>query len=261
MNIVKHLPNAVTLCNLLCGCLAIVFAMQGDFHASFILILFGAFFDFCDGLVARGLNAYSEIGKELDSLSDLVTFGVAPAILGLKFIILCDLSQWLCYIPLALALCGALRLAKFNIDENQKESFLGLPIPAAALLFSALILYLKLLSFETEDAVTYLMIEKWLVVGFAVVLSLLMVSKIPMFSFKFKNLSPRQNKTRFVFLMIAALEIAVILIFSNFFTHCLGFSFYGILMLAALALFVLIITYILFNLAVNLFVGRNAQTK
>ena len=126
---------------------------------------------------------------------------------------------------------------------------------------SALILYLKLLSFETEDAVTYLMIEKWLVVGFAVVLSLLMVSKIPMFSFKFKNLSPRQNKTRFVFLMIAALEIAVILIFSNFFTHCLGFSFYGILMLAALALFVLIITYILFNLAVNLFVGRNAQTK
>ncbi len=261
MKLIKHLPNAVTLCNLLCGCLAIVFAMQGTFHAAFILILFGAFFDFCDGLTARALGAYSAIGKELDSLSDLVTFGVAPAIMGLKFLFYAD-SQWLCYLPLLIALCAALRLAKFNTDESQKDSFSGLPTPASALLFSGLLLYLQLYTTELLFEGT-LIVEKWLVIAFSLILSLLMVSKIPMFSFKFSGASDNiaessgassnKNRIKFVFLVVAILELIVILLFSNYFTNGLGFSYYGVCMLISFAIFTIILTYILSNVLTAVF--------
>lgn len=253
MKIVKHLPNAVTLCNLLCGCLAIVFAMEGVFYAAFIMILFGAFFDFCDGLTARALGAYSAIGKQLDSLSDLVTFGVAPAILALKFILYCN-GGWLVYVPLIVALCSALRLAKFNIDEDQIESFLGLPTPASALLLSGLIVYLALYPYSGAEA---LLIEKWLVLAFSVILSVLMVSRIPMFSFKFKNVSLREYRTRFIFIIVAAVEVVVILLLGRFVASHGGAApsswFRSFVMLLSLGVFVVLLTYIIFNLIVDLF--------
>lgn len=286
MKIVKHLPNAVTLCNLLCGCLAIVFAMQGVFYASFVLILFGAFFDFCDGLVARALGAYSAIGKELDSLSDLVTFGVAPAVLGLEFVLFCDTTQeqifnspvqyyfqWLCFVPLIIAICTALRLAKFNLDDSQTESFKGLPSPACALIFASLVLYLKLydklfldlradvLQYSGYVTSKTILLEKYMVVLMSVILALLMVSRVKMFSFKFKSLGFRENRFRFILLVIIVLEIVAVVSARSIICAQCENTPYCALMLLSFTVFIALLTYILFNLAVNLFEGRDRAIK
>ena len=147
MNIVKHLPNSITLCNLLCGCLAIVLAFNQLYDCALLIILLGGVFDFCDGSVARQLKAYSAIGKELDSLSDLVTFGVAPAFVGFNFASsnLNGVYLYLAYIPFLIPLFSALRLAKFNLDQRQLHTFLGLPTPASAITFVSLIATLSFL--------------------------------------------------------------------------------------------------------------------
>ena len=197
-SITKHIPNAITCCNLLSGCMAVMAAFNADAWHTLLWVVAGALFDFCDGLSARALKAYSPIGKELDSLADCVTFGLAPARLCLmtlrQFCYPTDtLSTVYPYIGLLLVVFAALRLAKFNTDERQTSSFLGLAVPANALFWCGL--------FQRDwTDVTF---APW-IIGFLVLLfAWLMVSEIPMFSLKFKNLKWADNKVRFMFLIIA----------------------------------------------------------
>lgn len=205
MKITNHIPNTITLCNLLSGSLAIYAAFHGGnelwgllgYQWTWIFIGMAAVFDFCDGMAARLLHAYSSLGKELDSLSDLVSFGVAPAMLMLNALA-CQPQTWAFtpFVALFIPLMGALRLAKFNIDDSQSTSFKGLPIPANAIVWigiSALIWQ------HTLGIVGQI----WLIIGMVAV-SLLMVSRIDMFSLKMKSLSPQGNMRRYLLVAVCA---------------------------------------------------------
>ena len=139
MSLKQYIPNTITSMNLLCGVLGVIAALEARFDWAFYLMLFGAVCDFCDGLTARLLKAYSPLGKELDSLADLVTFGVLPSLMLHEMMRVCTFgnSIW-CYVPLLIAVFSGLRLAKFNIDERQHSSFLGLPTPACAMICGSL---------------------------------------------------------------------------------------------------------------------------
>lgn len=186
----KYIPDAITCMNLLCGCLGVVAAFNGYFDQAFMLMLLASVFDFCDGLAARMLGAYSDLGKELDSLSDVVSFGVLPAVM-----MVCYMSQengdltgggavWvkiLCLVPLVLAVFSGLRLAKFNIDTRQTDSFLGLPTPGCAMLCASLVCF----SYETPDS----FIASWCsgllcLPLLSVCMSCLLICELPMFSLK-----------------------------------------------------------------------------
>ena len=138
MSVKKHIPNSITAMNLLSGVIAVIFTFEGRLDVAFYLMLLAAVFDFCDGLCARLLHAYSDIGKELDSLSDMVSFGVLPALMLHVLMRMSGMDCWLCWVPLAIAVFSALRLAKFNIDERQGSSFLGLATPACAIICGSL---------------------------------------------------------------------------------------------------------------------------
>ena len=195
--------------NVLCGVLGVIAAFKGDFHIAFYFMLAGAVCDFCDGLAARALNAYSPMGKELDSLADLITFGLLPAIMLYKCMEWYHPGQWYCYVPLIIVVFSALRLAKFNIDERQTENFIGLATPACAMLCGsfAAISYLDIMNVArpvTEST--------WIIPAASVILSLLLVSEIPMFSMKFKkDAEPSLKLRRIVFLCISAAAVALIL--------------------------------------------------
>jgi CDP-diacylglycerol--serine O-phosphatidyltransferase len=209
MKIIKQIPNAITSMNVLCGVLGVIAAFKGDFHIAFYFMLAGAVCDFCDGLAARALNAYSPMGKELDSLADLITFGLLPAIMLYKCMEWYHPGQWYCYVPLIIVVFSALRLAKFNIDERQTENFIGLATPACAMLCGsfAAISYLDIMNVArpvTEST--------WIIPVASVILSLLLVSEIPMFSMKFKkDAEPSLKLRRIVFLCISAAAVALIL--------------------------------------------------
>jgi len=196
--ITRHIPNTITCCNLLSGCMAVMAAFHSDAWRTLIWVVAGALFDFCDGLSARALKAYSPIGKELDSLADLVTFGLAPAMLCLMTLRSFDygcyaVASYYPYIGLLLVVFSALRLAKFNTDERQTSSFLGLAVPANALFWCGL--------FQKDWAdVTF---APWIIGILVLLFAWLMVSEIPMFSLKFKNLKWTDNKVRFMFLVIS----------------------------------------------------------
>ena len=199
--ITRHIPNTVTCCNLLSGCVAIVMAHQGCYQAALGFIVLGAIFDFFDGLLARALKAYSPLGKELDSLADDVTFGVAPAMMVFSLMHEVALPAWLApvagllpYAAFLIATFSALRLAKFNIDTRQTTSFIGLPTPANALFWGSLIVGAH--DFLVADTLAFL----YLII-LVLLTSWLLVAEIPMFSLKFKNLSWRDNKVQFIFLL------------------------------------------------------------
>lgn len=199
--ITRHIPNTVTCCNLLSGCVAIVMAHQGCYQAALGFIVLGAIFDFFDGLLARALKAYSPLGKELDSLADDVTFGVAPAMMVFSLMHEVVLPAWLApvagllpYAAFLIAAFSALRLAKFNIDTRQTTSFIGLPTPANALFWGSLIVGAH--DFLVADTLAFL----YLII-LVLLTSWLLVAEIPMFSLKFKNLSWRDNKVQFIFLL------------------------------------------------------------
>jgi len=196
--ITKHIPNTITCCNLLSGCMAVMAAFHADAWRTLLWVVAGALFDFCDGLSARLLKSYSPVGKELDSLADLVTFGLAPAMLCLmtlrQYDYACDtLAGLYPYIGLVLVVFAALRLAKFNTDERQISSFLGLAVPANALFWCGL--------FQRD--LTDIPFGPWLIGALVLLFAWLMVSEIPMFSLKFKNLKWSDNKVRFMFLIVA----------------------------------------------------------
>jgi len=195
--ITKHVPNAITSLNLASGCVSIVFALNGHYETAALLILLAAVFDFLDGLAARLLNAYSSIGKELDSLADVVSFGVAPATILYQF--MTDLSQLTGSSPLwawaafLIPVFSALRLAKFNLDDRQLSSFLGLPTPANGLFWSFGVAYSyeKLFDFA---------IDPLFIVPIIGLFVWLLVSEIPMFSLKFNHVSWNENKRSCIFL-------------------------------------------------------------
>jgi CDP-diacylglycerol---serine O-phosphatidyltransferase len=193
----KHLPNAITCMNLFSGCIAIVFAFQESYLTAALFIGLAAVFDFLDGFAARLLNAYSAIGKELDSLSDIVSFGVAPGVMAYNFIASQALSTGnpasLAWFGFLIPVFSALRLAKFNLDERQTTSFLGLPTPANALFWAFSI------GGSFNFFPDYSFNPILLVVGILVT-SVLLVSEIPMFSLKFKGFKWKYNRLRYFFL-------------------------------------------------------------
>ncbi|MBQ8645769.1 MAG: CDP-diacylglycerol--serine O-phosphatidyltransferase [Bacteroidales bacterium] len=198
MGIIRHIPNTITSLNLLSGCFATIFALQGNFTTAFLCIIAGAVCDFCDGLAARALKAYSPMGKELDSLADMVTFGVAPAMIMYRFQ---AEANFLVYLPLLIAVFSGLRLAKFNIDTRQSENFIGLATPSCALICGSLI-YASEIYPALHD---FLTAESYIVPMLSLVLCYLLVCEIPMFSFKFKSLKWEENKSRFIFLALSAI--------------------------------------------------------
>jgi CDP-diacylglycerol--serine O-phosphatidyltransferase len=177
----RHVPNLLTLCNLLAGCTGVVFAVRGNFSAVLICLMVSEFFDFFDGFSARALGAYSEIGKELDSLADLVSFGLCPSVCLFSWYSIAHpeipLVRW---IPFILTAASALRLAKFNIDTRQTSSFLGLATSGCALLLIPLAVY----SFYTDGFLHILMGTVWFIPVLSIVFSFLLVCEFPMFSLK-----------------------------------------------------------------------------
>lgn len=196
----RHIPNSLTCCNLICGCIATGCAFYGQYQYAVLMIIVGAVFDFFDGMVARALGVSSPIGKELDSLADVVTFGVAPsAIIFYLFHevhvpeVLLPIKGFLPYTAFLMAAFSALRLAKFNLDERQHQQFIGLPTPANALFWGSLVLgeHAFLVSLKFNAVFLFL---------FMLLFCMLLVCEVPMLALKFKNLSWADNKERYIFL-------------------------------------------------------------
>jgi CDP-diacylglycerol---serine O-phosphatidyltransferase len=200
-----NIPNGITCLNLLSGCLSIIAAMEGNIQLAAILIFVAAILDFSDGLAARLLKAYSALGKELDSLADVVSFGVAPGIIWYRFIsdipgqhsLLLEVAM---FSALLLPIFAAIRLAQFNTDPMQGESFIGLPTPAMAIAVAGCILVLAEKSFVTTPLSPF---AAGFMLAITTLLSFLMISNLPMFSLKFKNLDFKENKIRFLFVGIS----------------------------------------------------------
>ena len=223
MKIVKGIPNAITSMNLICGAMGVIVALQGSLDIAFYLMLAGAIFDFCDGFAARLLKAYSAMGKELDSLADLITFGFLPSIMLYKCMDLYHPEEWYCYIPLVIVVFSALRLAKFNIDDRQSENFIGLATPACAMICGS---FAVIAHYDINNIVGVFTQSTWMIPAGAAVLSLLLVSEIPMFSMKFKKDAPADLKwMRITFISVAVLALAVTLILGQHFSHAVLFIF------------------------------------
>lgn len=227
-------PNFITTSNLICGSLSIIAAFNNLLHVSAILIFIAALLDFFDGMSARLLKAYSEIGKQLDSLADVVSFGLSPSIIVYQLLkeriepdlTIFDQISIDTLLPLTAFLIvafSALRLAKFNIDERQTNSFIGLPTPASAIFFASLTL---LMNYKL------IVLNEFYIIGLTIFFSVLLVSEIPMFSLKFKHFRFKENEIRYLFLMTGLILILV---------------------LKVLAIPIIIITYILLSIALRLF--------
>ena len=206
----RHIPNMITCCNLLSGCVAAVFAFQGVYTVAFACIIMGAVFDFFDGLTARALKVSSPIGKELDSLADVITFGLAPATMVYSWLCACAsahldmlVASAMPFAAFLLVAFSALRLAKFNVDERQTSSFIGLPTPANALFWGGLVI-------GSHDVVVAQPYGWVLVLVLIVLFSWLLVAEIPMFSLKFKNLSWKSNRIAYTFLLVSLVLLVVL---------------------------------------------------
>ncbi|MEG1585452.1 MAG: CDP-diacylglycerol--serine O-phosphatidyltransferase [Bacteroidales bacterium] len=201
--ITKHIPNTLTSLNVFSGCLAIIAAYEGNFELAGLFILSGAVFDFFDGMSARLLKAYSPLGKELDSLADMVTFGVAPSMMIFSLLkevispeLPCLLTYGLPYLAFLIAIFSGLRLAKFNIDERQTSSFIGLPTPANALFWIGICIGIN-------SGIAGFIANAWCIIALVLIFSYLLIAEIPMFSFKFKDISWKNNRIRYIFLILA----------------------------------------------------------
>ena len=207
MTLKKYIPNSITSMNALAGTIGVVFALQGRPDYAFICMLAAAVFDFCDGLAARMLNAYSPMGKELDSLADMVSFGVLPAVTLIGTMQLKGVDSWTEVIPVFLAVMSALRLAKFNVDERQTTDFIGVATPTAAMICGSLC-YFSLHSTALDSLVG----SPWFLPAVAVVLGLLLVSEIPMFGMKVAKGHKLMDAKRIVFLCLAAAAVLFVVI-------------------------------------------------
>lgn len=207
--ITRNIPNAITCCNLISGCVATTYAFAADYRMALVFIIIGAIFDFFDGMTARLLHVSSPIGKELDSLADVVTFGVAPS--TMIFTLLHTLSYPVSLEPLrhiipyfayVMAAFSALRLAKFNIDERQHSSFIGLPTPANALFWASLIVGAETFIIKLPHA--------WALILLLVCVSCwLLVSGIHMFALKFKQWGWHTNQVKYIFVLTCIPMLAI----------------------------------------------------
>ena len=217
----KAIPNFITLLNLLCGCLSVTFAFHEHLHLASFFILGATVFDFFDGFFARLLKGKSEFGKQLDSLADLVSFGLAPSVIIfqlLRYSTNIPLFNYgdeniLPYIAFIITLFSAMRLAKFNIDIRQSESFIGLPTPANAILIAAM----PLILWHYKDYNTILAVWTRLIFNnffflscLTFLMSYLLIAELPLMSFKFKTYNWKENKTKYLFLIFSVLLLLIL---------------------------------------------------
>jgi CDP-diacylglycerol---serine O-phosphatidyltransferase len=222
--VIKHIPNFLTLCNLACGCYGVVAVLKGDPQTGSIMIWAGAMFDFFDGFAARMLKKFSSIGKDLDSLADLITFCFLPAVIIFSLIEQNSQSVFLPYAAFLLTLFGALRLAKFNNDTRQSENFHGLPVPASGI-------FVSVLPFVAPNEFYGFFSNYVVLISIAVLLSAMMVSDIKLMSLKFKDFSFRTNPARYLLIFVSILFIVIFKI---------------------VALPIIILWYVVLSLAINI---------
>ena len=226
MNIKKYIPNAITCGNLLCGCLAIVNIFKGDLIWAAYLVGIALFLDFFDGFSARMLKVSSPIGKDLDSLADMVTFGVVPGAMIFRLLenILSGIIDggpakegwtiyppsfsWLAYLGFIVTIFSCIRLAKFNNDTRQTDSFIGVPTPASTMVICSLPL---IMHFQPElHFVNNVITNVWFLIALSIIMSCLLVSEIPLFALKFKNFSWESNKLIYSFLAVSVVLLAAL---------------------------------------------------
>lgn len=220
----KHIPNFLTLCNLACGCYGVVAVFKGDPQTGSIMIWAGAMFDFFDGFAARMLKKFSSIGKDLDSLADLITFCFLPAVIIFSLIEQNSDSVFLPYTAFLLAVFGALRLAKFNNDTRQSENFHGLPVPASGI-------FVSVLPFVSPSELNGFFSNYLVLISISVLLSAMMVSDFKLMSLKFKDFSFRTNQARYLLIFVSILFILIFKI---------------------VALPIIILWYVVLSLAINI---------
>jgi CDP-diacylglycerol--serine O-phosphatidyltransferase len=200
MNIKKHIPNAITCGNLFSGCVGIVYAFNGNLKIVAFFVLISGILDFFDGFVARLLNVKSEIGKELDSLADVVSFGFLPGVIIFQMLQNLQMGNW-SYIGFCIAIFSAIRLAKFNIDTRQTQDFIGLNTPTNTFFIISLPWLIEDYSFINNA---------YLLIVFTLITSYLLVSEIRLFSLKFNGLAWAQNKYKFILIIISIVLLAFI---------------------------------------------------
>ncbi|MGV6828216.1 MAG: CDP-alcohol phosphatidyltransferase family protein [Flavobacteriales bacterium] len=239
----KQIPNIITSLNLMCGSIAIIFILSGNLITASFFVFLGIFFDFFDGLAARLLNAQSEVGLQLDSLADIITSGLAPALVIVQLISLSITGDYLSvdslfatpswnspllnytpFVGLLIAIASAYRLAKFNIDDRQTSSFIGLPTPANAILVLSLPL---ILHFQHNLLNETIILNKWFLILLTILSCVLLNAEIALFALKFKTWDFKSNVVRYIFII---------------------FTIVSLLILHFLAIPLIILAYILFSL-------------
>ncbi|MFC6995983.1 CDP-alcohol phosphatidyltransferase family protein [Rufibacter roseus] len=203
----KNIPNFITCLNLLCGCLAIYFIFQQELVTAAYLVVIAAVLDFMDGMVARVLHVYSEIGKQLDSLADMVSFGFVPGAVMLQLFSRSlesngftePVASMLPFLGFLITIFSALRLAKFNIDTRQTTSFIGVPTPACTML----IISFPLIMANDSFGLTEVILNPYFLIGITLLFSYLLVAELPLFALKFKTFAWKGNEIRFIFLGLA----------------------------------------------------------
>lgn len=217
----RHIPNLITLLNVFSGCVAAVFAVLNQLELTAVFVCLGIIFDFFDGFAARILDVRSELGLQLDSLADMITSGLVPGIVMFQLLAMSITGGWnvdlssqatdatfwvgLKVAPLPFAgflitMASAYRLAKFNIDENQTSSFIGLPTPANALLIISLPL---ILIYQNNDFLNSIILNQWFLIGMTILSAFLLNSKLELFALKFKNWSFKDNALRYIFIIVS----------------------------------------------------------
>ncbi len=211
----RQLPNFITCLNLLCGCMATVFVFKGKIPLIAVCIAGSLIFDFLDGLVARALNAGSAMGRELDSLADMISFGLVPgAIMHHLFLISAPVSlnlttgwvEVLAYMPFMITVFSAWRLAKFNIDERPRDHFFGMPTPAATIFIAGLALVIQYDKFH----LTPFLLNSYLIGGLTLVICYMLVSGIKLFTLKFKSFDWSENKMQYILIISAVVLVPLI---------------------------------------------------
>lgn len=205
MSIKKHIPNILTLLNLLAGLIAVIFAVKGELTYAAYFVFLGIFFDFFDGFLARKLNVSSEMGLQLDSLADLVTSGLVPALVLVNLIELSilpwqDANCFLPYLGLLVLLCSAYRLAKFNISTEQSQFFIGLPTPANALLIMSLPL---ILDYQNSDSYNVLILNPFFLVVVTLLSSFLLNAPVKLIALKFKTWNFSENASKYILIIFS----------------------------------------------------------
>ena len=225
----SYIPNFITLLNLFSGCVAVIFALQGNMKLTALFVFLGILFDFFDGFVARKLNVQSALGVQLDSLADMVTSGLVPGLVLFYLLGLAPQPSWetsslLPYFGLLVTLASAYRLAKFNISTNQSDAFIGLPTPANTLLIISLPLILE---YQNSDAINAIILNPWFLLVLTLVSCYLLNAPVKLIALKFKTWNFRDNIARYI-LIILSLVLLIVFQFSGIPLIILAYIFLSI---------------------------------